>query len=82
MWRRPWCGRGRDAARLPFEFKDWARHAGVDEPLSEYALAHVEGSRTVAAYARDDLLEKRRSAMQAWCESVSAVGCRAGVDMD
>ena len=47
-------------------FKDWARHEGVDELLSEFALAHVEGSRTVAAYARDDLLEKRRPVMQAW----------------
>ena len=54
----------------------------MDEPLSEFALARVEGSRTVAAYARDDLLEKRQSAMQAWCESVSAVGCRSGADMD
>ena len=48
-------------------FKDWARHEGVDELLSEFALAHVEGSRTVAAYARDDLLERRRPVMQAWC---------------
>ena len=47
-------------------FKDWARHEGVDEMLSEFALAHVEGSRMVAAYARDDLLEKRRPVMQAW----------------
>ncbi|MCY3817993.1 MAG: integrase, partial [Gammaproteobacteria bacterium] len=46
-------------------FKDWARHEGVDELLSEFALAHVEGSRTT--YARDDLLEKRRPVMQAWC---------------
>ena len=34
-------------------FKDWAREHGVDETLSEFALAHVEGSATVAAYARD-----------------------------
>ena len=47
-------------------FKDWARHEGVDELLSEFALAHVEGSKTVAAYACDDLLEKRRPVMQAW----------------
>ena len=41
-------------------FKGWARQHDVDELLSEFALAHVEGSATVAAYARDDLLEKRR----------------------
>ena len=57
-------------------FKDWARHEGVDELLSEFALAHVEGSRTVAAYARDDQLERRRPVMQAWCEFVSR--CRDG----
>ena len=53
-------------------FKDWARHEGVDELLSEFALAHFEGSKTVAAYARDDLLEKRRPVMQAWCEFLMA----------
>ena len=51
-------------------FKDWARHEGVDELLSEFALAHVEGSKTVAAYARDDLLDKRRPVMQAWCDLI------------
>ena len=52
-------------------FKDWAREHGVDELLSEFALAHVEGSATVAAYARDDLLERRRPVMQRWAESIS-----------
>ncbi len=33
-------------------FKDWARHEGVDEILSEFALAHVEGSKTVATCPR------------------------------
>ena len=55
-------------------FKDWARHEGVDELLSEFALAHVEGSKTVAAYARDDLLEKRRPVMQAWSDYLLAPG--------
>ena len=49
-------------------FKDWARQHDVDELLSEFALAHVEGSATVAAYARDDLLEKRRPVMQRWAD--------------
>ena len=53
-------------------FRDWARHHGVDETLSEFALAHVEGSATVATYARDDLLEKRRPDMQRWAD------CAAG----
>ena len=52
-------------------FKGWARLHDVDELLSEFALAHVEGSATVAAYARDDLLEKRRLVMQAWADCIS-----------
>ncbi len=52
-------------------FKDWARQHDVDELLSEFALAHVEGSATVAAYARDDLLEKRRPVMQRWADCVA-----------
>ena len=51
-------------------FKDWAREHEVDELLSEFALAHVEGSATVAAYARDDLLERRRPVMQRWADCV------------
>ena len=52
-------------------FKDWARQHDVDELLSEFALAHVEGSATVAAYARDDLLEKRRPVMQRWAGGIA-----------
>ena len=52
-------------------FKGWARQHDVNELLSEFALAHVEGSATVAAYARDDLLEKRRPVMQAWADCIS-----------
>ena len=54
-------------------FKDWARHHDVDEVLSEFALAHVEGSETVAAYARDDLLEKRWPIMQRWADEVAVL---------
>ena len=43
----------------------------MDELLSEFALAHMEGSATVAAYTRDDLLEKRRPVMQAWADCIS-----------
>ena len=51
-------------------FKDWARQHDVHELLSEFALAHVEDSATVAAYARDDLLEKRRPVMQEWADAL------------
>ena len=52
-------------------FKHSARQQGVAEVLSEFALAHVEGSATVAAYARDDLLENRRSIMQRWADCIA-----------
>ncbi len=52
-------------------FKNWAREHDVDELLSEFSLAHAEKSATVAAYATDDLLEKRRPVMQAWAEAIS-----------
>ena len=52
-------------------FKDWARQHDVDELLSEFAFAQVEGSATVAAYARDDLLEKRRPVMQRWADCIA-----------
>ncbi len=51
-------------------FKGWARVHDVDELLSEFALAHVEGSVTVAAYALDDLLRKRRPVMQRWSDCI------------
>ena len=40
--------------RVPFELQGLARQHDVDDLLSEFALAHVEGSATVVAYARDD----------------------------
>lgn len=48
-------------------FKDWARSctAYADE-VSELALAHVNSDATRAAYARDELLLKRRLLMQEW----------------
>ena len=52
-------------------FKDWAREHDVEEVLSEFALAHVEGSATVAAYERDDLLKKRRPVMQRWADCIA-----------
>ena len=60
-------------------FKDWARQHEVDETLSEFALAPVEGSATVAAYARDDLLERRRPVMQQWAAYCASGDARSVV---
>ena len=64
---------GLDAVTHGFRssLKDWARQHDVDELLSEFALAHVEGSATVAADAQDDLLEKRRPVMQRWADYIA-----------
>ena len=48
-------------------FKDWARErtAYADE-VSELALAHVNSDATRAAYARSELIDKRRLMMTDW----------------
>ena len=49
-------------------FKDWARSCtSYADEVSELALAHVSSDATRAAYARDELLEKRRQLMADWC---------------
>ena len=53
-------------------FRDWAAEQ-TDAPRSvmEAALAHVITSRTEAAYARSDLLNRRRSLMEEWSAFVA-----------
>lgn len=59
-------------------FKDWCRErTNFADEVSEAALAHVEKDKTKAAYARSDLLNKRRKLMEAWatyCNTPSAGG--------
>src|SRR5262249_35574535 len=47
-------------------FRDWAAETGQPADIAEAALAHVVGDKTVAAYQRGDLLERRRRLMAAW----------------
>ena len=48
-------------------FKDWARtETDFRDEVSELALAHVNSDTTRAAYARDELLEKRKELMVLW----------------
>lgn len=47
-------------------FRDWAGEAGFPRELAEAALAHAVADKTEAAYARSDLLERRRPMMAAW----------------
>jgi integrase len=54
-------------------FKDWARdRTRFENFVSEAALAHASGDEIEAAYARSDVIEKRRKLMADWaafCES-------------
>src|SRR5262249_32938452 len=49
-------------------FKDWCRERcpHVSDAVSEIALAHIVGDKTVQAYGRSDLVDARRALMQAW----------------
>lgn len=48
-------------------FRDWCAEAtNFPRELAEMALGHVLKDKVEAAYARGDLLEKRRRLMQAW----------------
>jgi hypothetical protein len=48
-------------------FKDWARsQPGHEDEVSELSLAHVNTDETRSAYARDELLPKRKTMLRAW----------------
>jgi integrase len=44
-------------------FRDWCADTGKPADLAEAALAHQTGSPVVRAYARPDLLDRRRALM-------------------
>jgi integrase len=53
-------------------FRDWvADRTETPHDLAELAIAHVKGDKTVQAYLRTDMLEKRRPLMQAWADFCS-----------
>ncbi|MFD0980993.1 tyrosine-type recombinase/integrase [Tropicimonas aquimaris] len=53
-------------------FRDWAaEEAGAPREVAEAALSHQFGSDVERAYARSDLLERRRELMVLWAESVT-----------
>jgi integrase len=50
-------------------FKDWCRdRTRFDNYVVEAALAHISGDKVERAYARSDVLEKRRQLMEAWAK--------------
>ena len=50
-------------------FRTWCQDTGVDRELAESAMGHVVGG-VEGAYARSDLLERRRELMQDWGDYV------------
>jgi len=55
-------------------FRDWCGEStSYPTDLAEAALAHAIRDKTVAAYARGDLFEKRRALMEAWGEFCGAL---------
>jgi integrase len=54
-------------------FRDWAAEvANVPREVAEKSLAHTVGSDVERAYARSDLLEKRRVLMRDWSQYVAS----------
>lgn len=51
-------------------FRDWAAETGAPREVAEAALAHRVGSDVERAYARSDLLERRRELMAAWSKLI------------
>ena len=56
-------------------FRDWASEiANAPREVAEMSLAHKVGSDVERAYARSDLLEKRRLLMEQWSQFVASTG--------
>ena len=54
-------------------FRDWASEAAnAPREVAEMSLAHTVGSNVERAYARSDLLDKRRVLMERWSNYVSS----------
>jgi integrase len=53
-------------------FRDWASEvASAPREIAEMSLSHRVGSDVERAYARSDLLDKRRVLMERWSEFVA-----------
>ncbi len=58
-------------------FRDWASEAAnAPREIAEMSLAHKVGSNVERAYARSDLLDRRRALMERWSEFVSGANSR------
>lgn len=72
-------GRVATAHGFRSSFRDWASETGVSRDLAERALAHTIRNAVEAAYHRTDLLEQRRSVMDAWDHHVTGAAAAGNV---
>ena len=57
---------------LRTSFRTWVQDTeAASYEVAETALAHVIGNKVERAYARSDLLERRRTLMQQWADYVT-----------
>ena len=67
------CGNRCTVHGFRSSFRDWARErTDAEHDVLEASLAHVVGTAGQRAYARSDLLERRRELMNRWAEFVTA----------
>ena len=52
-------------------FRDWCGETGAVRGVAEACLAHRVGSAAEQAYARSDLLQRRRELMNAWAQYIT-----------
>ena len=55
-------------------FRDWCGESAQPREVAEAALAHTIRNKAEAAYARTDLLERRRTLMEAWSHYLASSG--------
>jgi integrase len=60
-------------------FRDWASESNYPRDLAERALAHTIQNQAEAAYHRTDLLEQRRTMMEAWAQHVGGFAAASSV---
>ena len=58
-------------------FRDWCGETGVAREVAEACLAHVVRDKAEAAYARSDLLDRRREVMEAWAAYLAGERAKA-----
>ena len=56
---------------LRSSFRSWCCDVGFPRDLAELCLGHVVGNPVERAYARNDMLERRRPLMEDWARYIA-----------